>query len=325
MTAEEKANLLKWNVEIEDPTFKDARFIEIIEKYKGLKKDDIDILFRYGYNISSELFKSCLFLSKDGIYHKCKEYYNLLRYLDENPKTNIKFSPFNSSREEKIFPYDTMINETLYDGIKFTLENEIIRFFMIGFSESYVKELYSKEKYSSIPDIQYLKEKYPNQDDFIIKFREDIEYLSSDLEFVESMLQIFELDIEDLDREPEISNRFENTYDVIYTFIEQQKAPKICHLQIQEIALFLMIDEFISSDAQSIKQITLQDWQCKLIFEVLSFFKLYTFSENNIAKSVRRRFNHFKELKNMEKEQILIEEKIWIVDSHINKQRFSKK
>lgn len=324
MTAEEKANLLKWNVEIEDATFKDARFIEIVEKYKGLKDDDIDILFRYGCNISSELLKSCLFLLKDGIYHKCKEYYNLLRYLDENPKTNIKFSPFNLSREEKLYAYDTMINETLYDGIKFILENEIVRFFMIGFDESYIKELYSNKKYSLIPDIQYLKERYPNQDDFVIKFREDIEDLSSDLEFVESMLQILELDIEDLEREPKMSNRFTDTRNVTYTFIDPQKAPKICHLQIQEIALFLRIDEFLSSNIQSIEDISLQDWQCKVIFDVLSFFKLYTFSENNIAKSVRRRFNHFKELKNMGKEQVLIEEKIRIVDSHINKQRFSK-
>ncbi|MDR2950277.1 MAG: hypothetical protein LBV71_13865 [Prevotella sp.] len=325
MTAEEKAYLLKWNIEIENAPFEDAHFIEIMKKYKGLKDDDIDILFRYGYNIISGVFKNCISLSKDGIYHKCKEYYSLLRYLDENPKTNIKFTPFNSSREEKLFPYNTMINETLYDGIKLILENEIIRFFMIGFSESYVKKLYSKEKYSSIPDIQYLKEKYPKQDDFVIKFREDIEYLSSDLEFVKSMLQVLELDIDDLEREPKMSNRFADTYNVIYTLIDPQKASRICHLQIQEIALFLMIDEFLSSDVQSIQEITLQDWQCKVIFEVLSFFKLYSFSKNNIAKSVRRRFNHFKELKNMEKEQAIIEEKIITVDSYIIKKRFSKK
>ena len=206
MTVEEKANLLKWDIETKEYSQEKNRFVEIMKKYKKLRDDDIDILFRYGYNISSKLFESFLFSSKDGIYHKCKEYYSLLKYLDENPKTDIKFSPFNSNREEKLFVYDTMINETLYDGIKFILENEIVKFFMIGFSETYIRELYSNEKYALNADILYLKEKYPEQNEFVLKFREDIDYLSSDLDFIESMLQILGLDIQDLEREPERSD-----------------------------------------------------------------------------------------------------------------------
>lgn len=58
MTAEEKANLLKWDIDTQEYSQEKNGFIEIMEKYEKLRDDDIDILFRYGYNISSKLFET---------------------------------------------------------------------------------------------------------------------------------------------------------------------------------------------------------------------------------------------------------------------------
>lgn len=329
MDAREKAKLLGWNIPKYTTPVKDS-FVEIMKNHKELTIKEVEILYYHGCTISSEIFSNNIEISmKERLYRKCKELYDLLMYLENNRRVNIKLS--SSSKygyEEKMFSHNMDINETICKGIHYTLECELEKFLNIAFNKTYIELLYSGEKYSEISLIKNIKELYPNLNEFIAKFEELLEIRPYNLHTIRFFLQILEMDISyfkniPLELNQFVLDKFSETNEIIYSLIEPKKLGKICHAQIQEIALFLRIDEFLESSSESIEEITLHDWQRRAIFDTLNFFNLYAFTDNDIEKSLGRRFNSFRTLRGMQEEQSLIQKRTQSINSYTKKQKFN--
>lgn len=329
MDAREKAKLLGWNTPKYTVPVKDS-FIEIMKNHKELTTEEVEVLYYHGCVISSEILSNNIEISmRENLYRKCKELYDLLMYLENNRRINIKLSSSSKSGyEEKIFSHNMDINETICKGIRYTLECELEKFFNIAFNKTYIKQLYSSEKYSEISLIKSIKKLYPNLNEFIAKFDELLETLPYNLHTIRFFLQILEMDISyfkniPLELNQFVLNKFSETNEIIYSLIDPKKLGKICHVQIQEIALFLRIDEFQKSGSDSIEEITLRDWQRRAISDILNFFNLYTFTDNDIEKSLGRRFNSFRTLKGMQEEQSLIQKRTQSINAYTKKQKFN--